>query len=52
MSESKYIYNSLGFVQLPQETDFLLITFVAFHLIAHLVMSVVNCMADSKAEKM
>jgi len=38
--------------KLPQETDFLLITFVAFHLIAHLVMSVVNCMADSKAEKM
>ena len=42
--------NSL--VQLPAETDYLLITFVAFHLIAHLFMSILNCMADSKAEKM
>lgn len=38
--------------QLPAETDYLLITFVAFHLIAHLFMSILNCMADSKAEKM
>jgi len=38
--------------QLPRpETDFLLIGFVAFHFVAHLFMSCLNCVSDSKAVK-
>jgi len=38
--------------QLPRpETDYLLIAFVAFHFIAHLLMSCIGCMSDSKAAK-
>jgi len=46
-----FFATSLEKAQLPAETDFLVIAWVAFHFLAHIIMSIISCVADNKAAK-
>ena len=37
--------------ELPMETDYLLIAFVAFHFLSHLVLSILMCSSDMRKDK-
>ena len=37
--------------ELPAETDYLLIAFVAFHFLMHLVLSILMCSSDMRKDK-
>ena len=37
--------------ELPMETDYLLIAFVAFHFLMHLVLSILMCSSDMRKDK-
>ena len=37
--------------ELPAETDYLLIAFVAFHFLMHLVLSILMCSTDMRKDK-
>jgi len=38
--------------QLPRETDYIILAFVAFHILTHIFLSIVTCISDSKAANM
>jgi len=46
-----FFATSLEKAQLPAETDFLVIGWVAFHFLTHIIMSIVSCVGENKAAK-
>jgi len=46
-----FFATSLEKAQLPAETDFLVIAWVAFHFLTHIIMSIVTCVGENKAAK-
>jgi len=46
-----FFATSLEKAQLPPETDFLIIAWVAFHILTHVIMSIVSCVGENKAAK-
>jgi hypothetical protein len=46
-----FFSTSLEKAQLPEETDFLVIAWVAFHFLTHIIMSIVSCVGENKAAK-